>query len=95
MVKGTEVEWGTCSHIVSLNRTPMGFSYQDNTIAVGLKSGDIGILDAITGSQKATLSGHTDNVRSVAFCYIQIPKESGHCWEQKVGGSGVHLADSY
>ena len=24
MVKGTEVEWGTCSHIVSLNRTPMG-----------------------------------------------------------------------
>ena len=28
-------------------------------------------------------------------CYVQIPKESGHGWGQKVRGSEAHLADSY
>ena len=28
-------------------------------------------------------------------CYVQIPKESGRGQEQKVGGLGVRLADSY
>ena len=28
-------------------------------------------------------------------CYVWILKESGHGWEQKIGGLGAHLADSY
>ena len=28
-------------------------------------------------------------------CYVRILKESGRCWERKVGGSGVCPADSY
>jgi hypothetical protein len=34
-------------------------SYWNNTIIVGSENGDIIILDAITGSQMAVLSGHT------------------------------------
>ena len=30
-----------------------------------------------------------------ADCYVRIPKESGRCREQKVGGSEAHPADSY
>ena len=42
-------------------------SYWNNIIAVGSRHGDIIILDAITGSQTAVLSGHTDGVNSLTF----------------------------
>ena len=67
MVKGIKVEWGTCSRTVSFGSTPTDLSYWNNILAVGLKNGDIIILDTITGSQIAALSGHTDYVSSVAF----------------------------
>ena len=67
VVRGTKVEWGPCSRTVSLDSTPLGLSYWNNIIAVGLKSGDIIILDTTTGSQMATLSGHISYVTSVAF----------------------------
>ena len=36
-------------------------------VAVGSGHGDIIILDVVTGSQRATLSGHTDEVNCVTF----------------------------
>ena len=32
---------------------------------------------------------------TIPNCYVRIPKESGCCWEQKVGGSEARPADSY
>ena len=92
VVKGTKVEWGTCSRTVSLNGYPEDLSYQNNTIAVGLWGGDITILDTITGSQKASLSGHTSWVNSVAFSLDGRSLVSGSndrtvkLWDVQTGG---------
>ena len=67
VVQGLPGEWGMCSRTVLLDSPIRTLSYHDNTIAVGCKSGDIIILDAITGSQRAILSGHKDCVTSVTF----------------------------
>ena len=67
VVKGLLAEWGKCSRTVALSATPLTISYWNTTIAAGLESGDIVILDAITGSCTAILSGHDDCVRSVTF----------------------------
>ena len=67
MVKGAKAEWGPCSHITALNGCPFSLSCKNNTIAVGLDSCDIIMLDAITGSQTAILYGHTHSVRSLFF----------------------------
>ena len=67
MIKGLPAEWGTCSRTVALDSYPWSLACWKDTIAVGLESGDITILDRITGSQAAILSGHTDYARSVVF----------------------------
>ena len=67
VIKGLPAGWGSCSRTVTLDSDPLALSYCNNTIAVGSEGGNIIILDAITGSQIAVLSGHTDWVRSVAF----------------------------
>ena len=46
---------------------PIALSYWESTVAVGCQDSDIIILDVITGSQLAVLSGHTDWIRSVTF----------------------------
>ena len=92
VVKGTKVEWGTCFRTVSLGKYPCGLSYQNNTIAVGIWGGDITILDTITGSQKASLSGHTSWVNSVAFSLDGRSLVSGSndrtvkLWDVQTGG---------
>ena len=67
VVKGLLAEWGKCSRTVALGSVPLAISYWNTTIAAGLESGDIIILDAITGSCTAILSGHDGCVRSVTF----------------------------
>ena len=67
VVKGLSAGWGSCSQTVTLDSDPLALSYWNNIIAAGSRGGDIIILNAITGSQTAVLSGHTDWVRSVAF----------------------------
>ena len=67
VVKGPLAKWGKCSRTVALNSTPLAISHWDTAIAVGLRSGDIIILDAITGSCTAILSGHSYEVNSVTF----------------------------
>ena len=67
VVKGLSVGLGTCSHTVSLGTCVFGISYWNNIVAVASGLRDIIIIDVVTGSQGAILSGHTDEVRSVAF----------------------------
>ena len=67
VVKGLQAEWGKCSRTVVLSSTPRAISYWGTTIAVGLDYGEIIILDAITGSCMAMLSGHNKAVLAVTF----------------------------
>ena len=67
VVRGLPTEWGACSRTVPLPSTPRGLACWNNTIAVGLDSSDIILLNGITGGQVAVLSGHTNSVRSLTF----------------------------
>ena len=67
IVRGTKARWGTCSRTVLLGSHTQALSYWNNTIAVGSVGGDIIILDTITGSQMAILSGHTNAVICLTF----------------------------
>ena len=67
VVKGLPAEWGKCSRTVVMNSPIWTVSYHNNTIAIGSEPGDIIILNSITGSQTAVLSGHTKEVTCVVF----------------------------
>jgi WD40 repeat protein len=67
VIKGLPAGWGTSSRTVELGSIPQALACWKDTIAVGLASNDISFLDAITGSQVAVLSGHTDSVKAVTF----------------------------
>jgi len=67
VAEGLPAEWGTCLCTISLDSRIYDLSYQNNAIAVGTQDGDIIILNAITGSQTAVLSGHAGPVESVAY----------------------------
>ena len=92
MVKGLQAEWGMCSRTVSLGNVPSALSYWNNTIAVGCDAGDILLLDGVTGSQVAALSGHTKAVRSLTFSSDGTSLVSGSddwtvkLWDVQTGG---------
>ena len=67
VVKGRPDRWGACTRVVSVRHVPEALVYRKDIIAVGLGSGDIVILDAITGSSRSLLSGHRMGVTSLAF----------------------------
>jgi len=67
VVKGLQAKWGTCSRTVAYNRHLYSLACWNNLIAAGVGSGDIILLDAITGIQTSILPGHADWVRSVVF----------------------------
>ena len=67
VIKGLPAEWGVCSRTVVLDRFTYTLSYHNNRVAVGSRPGDIIILDTITGTQTAVLSGHTKEVNCVEF----------------------------
>ena len=67
VIKGVEAEWGSCYRTTALGSQPHALLYKNNTVAVGLNSSDIIMLDAITGSQTAVLSGHQGRVVSLVF----------------------------
>jgi len=66
VVLGLPTKWGACFRTVVTNTEPICFICWKDTIAVGLYSGDITILDGKTGSKVATLSGHISYVCSLA-----------------------------
>ena len=94
MVKGLPAEWGKCSRTVLLDKEPQALSYLNNTIAVGLRSNsdNIIILNAVTGSQTAILSGHTNWVGSLTFSSDGTSLVSGgddrtvKLWDLQTGG---------
>ena len=81
-----------CSRTVVLDTTPLSLACWNNTIAVGSRSGRIILLDAITGSQLAVLSKHTDWVRSLTFSSNGTFLVSGsddytvQLWDVQTGG---------
>ena len=93
VVKGLPAGWGTCSHTVSLGSRAEGTSCFNKTVAIGLGNRDIIILDVITGSQTAILSGHTDEVVSVVFTSDGRSLVSGSMdrtvklWDMQTGGA--------
>ena len=67
VVKGFLPEWGECFRTIPLAHNPLVLACWKDTIAVGSRSYHIIILDAITGSQVAILSGHATWVGSLTF----------------------------
>ena len=92
MVKGLPTEWGTCFRTIIPHSRPLGLTLWKDTIAVGLKSGEIITLSRTTGSQMAMLSGHTDFVRAVVFSSDGTSLVSGSddttikLWDVQTGG---------
>jgi WD40 repeat protein len=92
VVRGLPVEWGSCSRTVPFASIPCAISCWNNSIAAGLFGGDIVILDAITGSQAAVLSGHTGWVTVVMFSSHGVLLVSGSSdktvkvWDVQTGG---------
>ena len=91
VAKGLPAEWGTCLRTVSLGKHVYDLSYQNNAIAAGFGI-DIIILNAITGSQIAVLSGHEGIVQSVTYSPDGISLISGSfdntvkLWDVQTGG---------
>ena len=92
MVEGRPSNWGTCSRTVSFEHLPETLACHKDIVTVGLGSGDMVILDAITGSRKSILPGHTDSVISLAFSLDGTLLVSGSrdnavkLWDTQTGG---------
>jgi WD40 repeat protein len=92
VVKGLPAEWGTCSRTVAFGIASQALACWGDTIVVGLWGGNIIIIDGITGSQVAVLSGHRSCVRSVTFLSDGTSLVSGSddrtlkLWDVQTGG---------
>ena len=91
VVKGLQVEWGTCFRTVLLDSAISSVCW-NNFIATGLMAGNIITLDATTGGCISVLSGHTMSVRSLAFSLDGRSLVSGssdqtvNLWDIQTGG---------
>ena len=78
--------------MVSFDQFPEVLACHKDNVAVGLSSGDIIILDAITGTRKSVFPGHTDGVLSLAFSLDGTLLASGSkdntikVWDIQTGG---------
>ena len=92
VVKGLSVGWGVCSRTTLLDSYTKTLSHHNNSIAVGSWNGDIIILNAITGSQSAVLSEHTEDVNCIVFSSDGTSLVSGSddmtvkFWDMQTGG---------
>ena len=81
-----------CSRTVSFDNIPLVLTCWKDSVAVGMTSGDIVILDAVTGSQTTVLSEHTCDVTSLAFSLDGTLLVSGDVeegvglWDVQTGG---------
>ena len=93
VIAGLPDGWGVCSRTVFLGTQAFEVSCWNSTAAIGSVYSDIIILDAITGTQKASLSGHTDEVNSVIFSSDGRSLVSGSddmtvkLWDMQTGGT--------
>ena len=92
VVKGGPAGWGVCSRTTQLSSITWTLSHHGNSVAVGSEPGDITIIDVITGSQSAVLSGHTELVGCVVFSSDGRSLVSGSwdrtikLWDVQTGG---------
>ena len=93
VVRGLPAEWERCSRTVSLDSWPLALLYHSTTIAIGSAFHGIIILDAISGSKVATLSGHTGQVGCLTFSSDGKSLVSGShdgtvkLWDMQTGGA--------
>jgi WD40 repeat protein len=91
VVKGFSAEWEISSRTIALDN-PQALACWKDSIAVALESGNIIILNGITGNQVAVLSGHTFPVESLAFSLDGTSLVSGgydtapKLWDVQTGG---------
>ena len=91
VVKGLPAEWGARSRTVETKGQPLALACWKDTIAVNSALYII-ILNAITGSQVAVLSGHTNEVQSLTFSLDGALLVSGShdktvkLWDLQTGG---------
>jgi len=92
IIKGISAGWGTCFRTVLLDEKLLVLACWKDTIAVGLESGPIIILNAITGMQVAILSGHSGWVGCLVFSTDGTSLISGSedktikLWDMQTGG---------
>ena len=92
VVRGLPVRWGACFRTVSFHHTPLALACWKEIIAVGLRSGNIIILNAVTGTHTTVFSGHTGDVNSVTFSLDGALLVSGSddktikLWDIQTGG---------
>jgi len=92
VVKGVSTGWGACFRTVPFDDHPNVLTCWKDAVVVGLYSGCIAILNAITGIQMAILSGHTYCVNSLAFSPDGASLVSGgddetiKLWDMQTGG---------
>ena len=92
VVTGRMDKWGTCTRVVSFLHKPTALVCRNGLVVVGLDSGDIAVLDAITGSSRSVLSGHVESVTSLAFSQDGTLLVSGSAcddiklWDIQTGG---------
>jgi len=87
-------EWGICTRTVLCPQYPLALAYWNNTIAAGSTDGDgdITTFDALTGTQTAIISGHTDFIRSLTYSFDGTLLVSGSedesikLWDVQTGG---------
>ena len=93
VVKGVPAGWGVCSRTTLLSSHTWTLSHHGSSVAVGSEPGDISIINAITGSQSAVLSGHTKLVGCVVFSSDATLLVSGSwdktvkLWDVQTGGA--------
>jgi len=92
VVKGFSAKQGTFYRTIQTGTSVQSLSCGNNTIAVGCMQPDIIILNPITGSQTAVLSGHINQVTSLAFSPDGTSLVSGsddhtvNLWDMQTGG---------
>ena len=93
VVRGLAAKWARCSRTVSLHYALWTLSYHNNIIAIGSDHSKIIILDAMSGSQMAILSGHTSAVNCLTFSSDGKSLVSGSddytvkLWDMQTGGA--------
>ena len=90
MLMGLPDRWDTCSRTIHLDGRPNSFAHCGDVIAVGIES-DVVLLDAITGIRKSVLSGHTDEILSLASSLdgtllVSRSGETVNLWDVQTGG---------
>ena len=92
MVAGRPDKWETSYRVTSFNSHLEALAYQKDVIAAGLGSGNIVVLDPVTGFHKSVLSEHTSSVISLTFSMDGTLLVSGggdrtiKLWDIQTGG---------